>query len=129
MPMLVSEAMMHSLLLLGSGPHDGTPLLLVRLSGDVDPPDAAALDHCARAAAAAERVHLDLADLRFAGAFFVGRLLDLAASLRARGVPLTLSPPPRALTRLLVRLGLEGRFDVLAPPRLPKSSLAYASAR
>jgi anti-anti-sigma regulatory factor len=74
-------------------------------------------------------VHLDLSDLGFAGAFFVGRLLELAASLEKRGVPLTLSAPTRALGRLFARLGLEDRFDVPPAPRVPDRPSVYASAR
>lgn len=92
-------------------------------------PDAPALDRCARAAARAERVHLDLADLGFVGTFFAGRLLNLAALLETTGTPLTLGPPARRLTRLLVALDLEDRFDVLAGADAPSASLAYASDR
>ena len=78
---------MHSLLLLDAVPGEG-PRLVVRLAGDVDPPDAPALARLERAALRSGAVHLDLADLGFVGAYFAGWLLDLAARLEARGVPL-----------------------------------------
>jgi anti-anti-sigma regulatory factor len=127
--MLWGIAMMHSLLLRDAGPDDAAPLLLVRLAGDVDPPDAPALDRCARAAARAERVHLDLADLGFVGTFFAAWLLDLAARLEAAGAALTLGAPARRLTRLLVALDLTDRFDVLADAGVPCASPAYCSDR
>jgi anti-anti-sigma factor len=131
--MLIDVAMMHSVLHLSPGPDgcgadDPDSLLLVRLSGDVDPPDAPALERCARAACRASRVHLDLQDVDFAGAFFAGWLLALSARLEDRGIALSLRAPARRLTRLLVALDLADRFDVLAdtgPLDLP----AYASTR
>lgn len=118
--------MMHSLHLRDAASGS---VLVVRLSGDVDPPDAAALDRCARTALLAPAVHLDLADLAFVGAFFTAWLLELAARLEDAGIPLSLRAPSRRLTRLLVRLDLSDRFDVLAEDDPLDVAFAYASER
>jgi anti-anti-sigma factor len=93
--------------------------LLLRLSGDVDPPDAPALERCVRAALHAPAVHLDLADLGFVGTFFASWLLETARRLEDAGVLLSLRAPNRRLTRLLVRLDLADRFDLLADAPSP----------
>jgi anti-anti-sigma regulatory factor len=87
--------------------------VLLRLSGDADLRQRDALDGWRRGLAHPVDVHVDLADLAFAGAAFLGWLVRLADDVQGGGGRLTLGPVPARLGKLLVVCGLDARFAAL----------------
>ena len=88
---------------------------LVRFSGDVGGDDAPALRALGARLRGIQRLDIDLGALRRLGLPLVSWLIDVRRYVEAVGGRLTLSRVPSGLVRLLVILGLDHQFEVIAP--------------
>ena len=124
------QPMMHSLATLVPDEPCAPVVTVVRIGGDVDGVDQGPLDRLFRRIEGGW-VHVDLSDLGFAGATFLGSLLRLSSRLEGADDRLTVGPVPARLARLLVLLALEDRFDFRSDPRAALSECwcCPASAR
>ena len=110
---------MHYALFLESDSPTGRREVLLRVAGDADLAEMAALESFVLSLPDGADLHLDLAGLEFAGAAFVNFLVAMDFRTSRSGARLTLGAPPPRLRALLDRLGLSSRLR-LAPagPRL-----------
>jgi ABC-type transporter Mla MlaB component len=92
----------------------GSPTLhaLVRIAGDVDRADAAALARLPEEVRGVVRLHVDLSGVRHASLALVSWLIDLRRQATAVGGRMTLDRVPKSFERLLVALGLGAKFDI-----------------
>jgi hypothetical protein len=109
--------MIHSIALLDSALLDGSPAVVFRVAGDVDPADIEALDRLLPAVAICGPVHLDVSDVRFTCAAFLSWLVRLDGAVESAGGRLSIGRAPERLARMLWLVALGVRFRPVLSPR------------
>jgi hypothetical protein len=121
--------MIHSIALLESALLDGSPAIVFRVAGDIDPADVEALDRLLPSVAICGPVHLDVSDLRFTCAAFLSWLVRLESAVERAGGRLSMGRAPERLARMLWLVALGVRFRPVVGSRRSASRETVISTR
>ncbi len=120
--------MQHSLTLIAADPAGRPGIARIAFFGDVYGRDRPALEGLRRAVARTQRVRIDLEEIGYAGAAFLGWLSALCRDASARRASVHLDAVPERIVCLLVLLGLEEPFELLPDPRVCRLRLRADAA-